>query len=79
MEIAGGVVRAVRVFVAADHPRRWRHHSATRGLTTEDIAKQFDISVSCVLKHFTSIFRKLDVTNRTEAITVALRKQLLKV
>lgn len=54
-------------------------HSATRGLTTEDIAKQFDISVSCVLKHFSSIFRKLDVTNRTEAITVALRKQLLKV
>ncbi|MBQ3746195.1 MAG: response regulator transcription factor [Kiritimatiellae bacterium] len=53
-------------------------HSATRGLTTEEIAKQYGISVSCVLKHFTSIFRKLDVTNRTEAITVALRKQLLK-
>lgn len=53
-------------------------HSATRGLTTEDIAKQLDISVSCVLKHFTTIFRKLDVTNRTEAISVALRKQLLK-
>lgn len=54
-------------------------HSATRGLTTEDIAKQYNISVSCVLKHFTSIFRKLDVTNRTEAISVALRKQLLKI
>ena len=54
-------------------------HSATRGLTTEDIAKQLDISVSCVLKHFTTIFRKLDVTNRTEAISVALRKQLLKI
>lgn len=54
-------------------------HSATRGLTTEDIAKQLGISVSCVLKHFTSIFRKLDVANRSEAITVALRKQLLKV
>lgn len=54
-------------------------HSATRGLTTEDIAKQLDISVSCVLKHFSSIFRKLDVTNRTEAIAVALRKSLLKV
>ena len=54
-------------------------HSATRGLTTEDIAKQFDISVSCVLKHFSSIFRKLEVTNRSEAITVALRKQLLKI
>lgn len=53
-------------------------HSATRGLTTEDIAKQLDISVSCVLKHFSSIFRKLDVTNRSEAIAVALRKQLLK-
>ena len=54
-------------------------HSATRGLTTEDIAKQYNISVSCVLKHFTSIFRTLDVTNRTEAISVALRKQLLKI
>ena len=49
------------------------------GLTTEDIAKQLDISVSCVLKHFSSIFRKLDVTNRTEAIAVALRKSLLRV
>ena len=54
-------------------------HSATMGLTTEDIAKQLDISVSCVLKHFSSIFRKLDVTNRTEAIAVALRKSLLKI
>lgn len=53
--------------------------SAARGLTTEDIAKQLDISVSCVLKHFTSIFRKLDVANRTEAITVAVRKQLLRI
>ena len=53
-------------------------HSATRGLTTEDIAKQLDISISCVLKHFSTIFRKLDVTNRSEAISVALRKQLLK-
>ena len=54
-------------------------HSATMGLTTEDIAKQLDISVSCVLKHFSSIFRKLDVTNRNEAIAVALRKSLLKI
>ena len=54
-------------------------HSATRGLTTEDIAKQLNISVSCVLKHFSTIFRKLDVANRTEAIAVALRKQLLKI
>ncbi len=54
-------------------------HSATMGLTTEDIAKQLDISVSCVLKHFSSIFRKLDVTNRTEAIAVALKKSLLKI
>ena len=54
-------------------------HSATLGLTTEDIAKQLGISVSCVLKHFSSIFRKLDVTNRTEAIAVALRKSLLKI
>jgi len=53
-------------------------HSATRGLTTEDFAKQLGISVSGVLKHFSTIFKKLDVANRSEAITAALRRQLLK-
>ena len=52
--------------------------AATRGLTTSDIARQLDISVSCVLKHFTVIFEKLGVANRTEAVALALDRQLLK-
>lgn len=52
--------------------------AATHGLTTNDIAKQLDISVSCVLKHFTVIFEKLGVANRSEAVAIALRKHLLK-
>ena len=51
--------------------------AATRGLTTNDIARQLDISVSCVLKHFTVIFNKLGVSNRSEAVAIALRKHLL--
>ena len=53
--------------------------AATRGFTTNDIAKQLDISVSCVLKHFTVIFEKLGVANRSEAVAIALRKHLLKI
>ena len=53
--------------------------AATRGFTTNDIAKQLDISVSCVLKHFTAIFEKLGVANRSEAVAIALRKHLLKI
>ena len=52
--------------------------AATRGLTTSDIARQLDISVSCVLKHFTVIFEKLGVANRTEAVALALDRQMLK-
>ena len=53
--------------------------AATRGLTTNDIAKQLAISVSCVLKHFTVIFEKLGAASRSEAVAIALRKHLLKI
>lgn len=52
--------------------------AATRGLTTSDIARLLGISVSCVLKHFTVIFEKLGVANRTEAVALALDRQMLK-
>ena len=52
--------------------------AAARGLTTNDIARQLDISVSCVLKHFTVIFEKLGVANRAEAVAIAISKQLVK-
>ena len=54
-------------------------HSAARGLSTEDIAKQFGISVDGVKKHFMAIFAKLGAATRSEAVAIALRKHLLKI
>ena len=53
--------------------------SVTRGLSNPAIAKQFGISTDAVKQHLNAIYQKLDVSTRTEAITVALRRQLLKV
>ena len=52
--------------------------SATRGLTNEEIARQFGITASAVKQHLSSVFAKLGVANRAEAVSYALRKQLLK-
>lgn len=54
-------------------------HSAARGLSTEDIAMQFGISVDGVKKHFMAIFAKLNAATRSEAVAIALRKHLLKI
>ena len=54
-------------------------HSITRGLSNAEIARQFDIAEITVKNHLTAIFSKLGAANRTEAVTIALRKQLLKV
>lgn len=53
-------------------------HSITRGLSNPEIARQFDIAEITVKNHLTAIFSKLGVANRTEAVGIALRKQLLK-
>lgn len=49
-----------------------------RGLTNDDIAKQFAIQRSSVKDHLTAIFEKLGAANRAEAVSIALRKHLLK-
>ena len=54
-------------------------HSASRGLSTEDIAKQYGISPDGVKKHFMAIFAKLGAATRSEAVAIALRKHLLKI
>ena len=54
-------------------------HSVTRGLTNEEIALQFGISVSGVKHHCLTIFKKLGAANRSEAVAIAMRRQLLKV
>ena len=53
--------------------------SVTRGLTNNEIAKQYGITYDGVKSHLKVIFSKLGVTGRAEAISIALRKHLLKI
>ena len=53
-------------------------HSLTRGLTNDDIAREFGLSKAGVKFHLLTIFRKLNVSNRTEAVGLASRKHLFK-
>lgn len=43
------------------------------GLTNPEVARRLNISVHAVKYHAASIFRKLNVTNRTEAAVTYLR------
>ena len=52
--------------------------AVVRGLTNDDIAKQFSIQRSSVKDYLTAIFEKLGAANRAEAISIALRKHLLR-
>ena len=52
--------------------------SVTRGLTNEDIAQQFGITSSGVKQHLSAIFAKLGAASRSEAVAIALRRQMLK-
>ena len=53
--------------------------SLTRGLTNDDIAREFGLSKAGVKFHLLTIFRKLNASNRTEAVGLASRKHLFKV
>ena len=53
--------------------------SMARGLSNVDIARQLDISPTVVREHITTILEKIGAANRTEAVAIALRKQLLQV
>ena len=53
--------------------------SLTRGLTNKDIASELGIRQDGVDRHVNGILTKIGAANRTEAVAIALRKQLLKV
>ena len=51
--------------------------SIARGLSNPDIAKQFGISVYVVKEHIAALFAKIGAANRSEAVAIAMRKNLL--
>jgi len=53
--------------------------SVAEGQSNADIATQFGLSEITVKKHLSAIFERLGVANRSEAVALALRKQMLKV
>ena len=52
-------------------------HFAARGIRNRDIAEQLGVSTRTVEGHLTSIFNKLGVSSRTEAIVQAAAQGLL--
>ncbi|MCR5839993.1 MAG: response regulator transcription factor [Kiritimatiellae bacterium] len=52
--------------------------SVTRGLSNEEIAKMLGIGLSVEKEHLRATFAKIGAANRTEAVAIALRKQLVK-
>ena len=53
--------------------------SVAEGHSNADIARRFGLSEITVKKHLSAIFERLHVANRSEAVALALRKQMLKV
>ena len=47
------------------------------GLSNHDISVSLGISLDMVQEHATSLFAKIGAANRTEAVAIALRKQLV--
>lgn len=52
--------------------------SIAQGHSNADIAKRFGVSEITIKKNLSKIFERLGVANRSEAVALALRKQLLK-
>ena len=48
------------------------------GSANKQIASELSISESTVKTHVTNIFQKLDVSHRTEAVTQALQRGIIK-
>ena len=50
-----------------------------RGLASDAIAANLGITTNAVNKHIEALRKNLGAANRTEAVAIALRKQLLKI
>lgn len=54
-------------------------HSLARGQTNRDIALQMGLRPSGVRVHIDALLKKLGAATRTEAIAIAMRRQLIKI
>lgn len=52
--------------------------SITRGFTNDQIALQYGLSLESVKTHIVKLLTKIGASNRAEAVSIALRKHLLK-
>lgn len=50
----------------------------TRGLSNDNIATMLNLSKTRIKQHLNEVYDKLSAANRTEAVAIALRRQLLK-
>ena len=53
--------------------------ATSNGLSSEQIAHRLGISAYAVNQHLDAIRRKLNAQSRTEAVAIAIRKQILKI
>ena len=79
------VSAAVKKLLATDPPAQMLTarqleilQSMARGLTNKDIAKMCGIRTDGVNDHVLAILAKLGAANRTEAVAIAIRKQLIR-
>ena len=49
----------------------------SRGLTNDDIARQYNLSRAAIKFHLLELYRKLGVANRTEAVSIAMKRLIL--
>nr|WP_241735745.1 LuxR C-terminal-related transcriptional regulator [Aquisalinus flavus] len=49
----------------------------TKGLTNSEIAEHLNISLPTARYHVSAILQKLDVSNRAEAVALALKEHLV--
>lgn len=78
----GGTAIAVGIGAPPLH-NLGKHHLeilrlVARGLSNVDIATQVGLSEVTVKKHLTAIYRKLEVANRAEAVSLALQEGLIQ-
>lgn len=58
--------------------QRMQLELAARGFTNQEIADQLNVSLITIKKQFSDIFTRLNVSNRSEAIGLALQRNIIK-